>query len=112
MKELPMRIKVLVHMNRSKPVLMINVPVKDVFYAKRYIRIMFLDRPEGGYKASGSASTCPVNGTDFTSWAVLPALPEGAQNYIDKGAGKALGYSGPSNQGAGGAVRPPSHSPH
>ena len=67
---------------------------------------------DGGYKASGSASTCPVNGTDFTSWAVLPALPEGAQNYIDKGAGKALGYSGPSNQGAGGAVRPPSHSPH
>ena len=66
---------------------------------------------DGGYKASGSASTCPVNGTDFTSWAVLPPLPEGAQNYIDHGAGKALGYSGPSNQGAGGAVRPLSHSP-
>jgi len=62
---------------------------------------------DGGYKASGSASTCPVNGTDFTSWAVLPALPEGAQNYIDKGAGKALGYSGPSNQGAGGAATAP-----
>lgn len=59
---------------------------------------------DGGYKASGSASTCPANGTDFTSWAVLPAQPEGAQNYIDNGAGKALGYGGPSNQGAGGGV--------
>jgi Glucanosyltransferase len=59
---------------------------------------------DGGYKASGSASTCPANGTDFTSWAVLPAQPEGAQSYIDNGAGKALGYGGPSNQGAGGGV--------
>ena len=66
---------------------------------------------DGGYKPSGSASTCPVNGTDFTSWAVLPALPPGAQNYIDNGAGKALGYTGPSNQGAGGAVPTPSSSP-
>jgi hypothetical protein len=59
---------------------------------------------DGGYKPGGQASACPANSTDFTSWAVLPALPAGAQAYIDNGAGKALGYNGPTNQGAGSSV--------
>ena len=58
----------------------------------------------GGYKSSGPASTCPVNSTDFTSWQGLPAIPAQAQVYIDSGAGQALGYNGPSNQGAGATV--------
>jgi 1,3-beta-glucanosyltransferase GAS5 len=62
---------------------------------------------DGGYSSSGSASTCPANSTDFTSWSVLPAMPAAAQQYIDNGAGKALGYSGPSNQGAGGSASAP-----
>lgn len=71
----------------------------------------FKDTPnptgDGSYKSSGSASTCPANSTDFTSWSVIPAIPAGAQQYIDNGAGKALGYSGPSNQGAGGSATAP-----
>jgi len=61
----------------------------------------------GDYKATGSASTCPGNSSDFTGWAVLPAIPSAAQVYINDGAGQPLGYSGPSNQGAGGSVRSP-----
>jgi len=62
---------------------------------------------DGGYKSNGTASDCPGNSTDFTSWVVLPAMPAGAQQYIDNGAGTALGYNGPTNQGAGSAVLPP-----
>lgn len=61
---------------------------------------------DGGYNANGAASTCPANSTDFTSWAVLPAIPLGAQTYINNGAGQALGYKGPTNQGAGSGVLP------
>ena len=61
---------------------------------------------DGGYKSKSEASTCPVNSTDLTSWQVLPDIPAHAQVYIDSGAGQALGYSGPSNQGAGATVVP------
>jgi len=56
---------------------------------------------DGDYKATGSASNCPGNSSDFTGWAVLPAIPSAAQVYINNGAGEALGYNGPSNQGLG-----------
>jgi 1,3-beta-glucanosyltransferase GAS5 len=59
---------------------------------------------DGGYNANGVASTCPSNSTDFTSWAVLPAMPAAAQVYINNGAGQALGYKGPTNQDAGSGV--------
>ena len=59
---------------------------------------------DGDYKATGSASNCPGNSSDFTGWAVLPAIPSEARTYIDNGAGQPLGYNGPSNQGAGGSV--------
>ena len=59
---------------------------------------------DGGYKPSGSASTCPANSTDFTSWKVLPAIPARAEVYIESGAGQPLGYNGPTNQGAGATV--------
>ena len=62
---------------------------------------------DGGYHSSGSASTCPANSTDFTSWAVLPAMPAAAEQYITGGAGTPLGYNGPSNQGAGGSASAP-----
>jgi hypothetical protein len=62
---------------------------------------------DGGYNANGSASTCPDNSTDFTSWAVLPAMPAAAQVYINNGAGQALGYKGPTNQDAGSGVPTP-----
>src|SRR5277367_4601043 len=59
---------------------------------------------DGDYKATGSASNCPGNSSDFTGWAVLPAIPSGAETYINNGAGQPLGYNGPTNQGAGGSV--------
>jgi hypothetical protein len=59
---------------------------------------------DGGYNANGSASTCPENSTDFTSWAVLPTIPAAAQVYINNGAGQALGYKGQTNQDAGSGV--------
>jgi 1,3-beta-glucanosyltransferase GAS5 len=59
---------------------------------------------DGGYSANGVASTCPPNSTDFTSWAVLPAMPAAAQVYINNGAGQPLGYKGPTNQDAGSGV--------
>jgi len=62
---------------------------------------------DGGYKSGGQASECPANSSDFTSWAVLPAMPAAAQVYIQSGAGQALGYTGPSNQGAGAGASAP-----
>lgn len=59
---------------------------------------------DGGYSSNGKASTCPPNSTDFTSWQVLPPIPAGGQTYIESGAGKPLGYNGPSNEGAGASV--------
>jgi len=61
---------------------------------------------DGGYKSDGSASTCPKMSTtwevkDFTG-EELPAMPDGAKKYMDKGAGKGPGLSGPGSQNAGG----------
>jgi hypothetical protein len=66
---------------------------------------------DGDYKATGSASNCPGNSSDFTGWAVLPAIPSAAQGYINNGAGQALGYNGPSNQGLGPDVPSPTTFP-
>lgn len=80
--------------------------LQDYYNLKAEFASTSIPSGDGGYKSSGTASECPVNSTDFTSWTSLPALPAGAQSYIDNGAGKALGYTGPSNQGAGGSVSP------
>jgi hypothetical protein len=50
---------------------------------------------DGGYKASGSASTCPP--ADPPAWVVgttlIPVIPAGAQQYMKSGAGKGPGLS-------------------
>lgn len=61
---------------------------------------------DGGYKSDGEASTCPStsdtwNVKDFDG-ADLPAIPDGADDYMKNGAGKAPGLSGPGSQNAGG----------
>lgn len=62
---------------------------------------------DGGYKSDGEASTCPStsdtwNVKDFDG-ADLPAIPDGADDYMKNGAGKGPGLSGPGSQNAGGA---------
>ena len=62
---------------------------------------------DGGYKSSGSPSTCPTRSstwevTDFTG-EELPAMPSGAVKYMKSGAGKGPGLSGSGSQNAGGA---------
>jgi len=70
----------------------------------------FADNPapsgDGGYKSDGSASTCPSNSDswdvkDFTG-DELPALPDGADEYMKDGAGKGPGLQGSGSQNAGG----------
>lgn len=57
---------------------------------------------DGGYKSSGKASECP---TKSTNWEVegdgLPAMPEPAKKYLQKGAGKGAGLDGPGSQNTG-----------
>lgn len=61
---------------------------------------------DGGYKSSGSASTCP---DESKSWNVtmkadkLPAFPSGASDYLKNGAGKGPGLKGDGSQSAGSA---------
>lgn len=59
-------------------------------------------RGEGGFKEDLGASECPEQ-TD--SWAVdpsiLPAMPEPAQRFFDRGAGKGPGLAGTGSQNAG-----------
>jgi hypothetical protein len=61
---------------------------------------------DGGYKSSGSASTCP---SDSKSWDVtmsddeLPAVPSGATELFQKGAGDGPGLSGSGSQDSGAA---------
>ncbi|KAK5116988.1 beta-glucanosyltransferase [Meristemomyces frigidus] len=63
---------------------------------------------DGGYKSTaGPASVCPSSSgtwevTDFTG-AQLPAIPDGAVQYMKSGAGKGPGLSGTGSQNAGGA---------
>lgn len=70
----------------------------------------FSDNPapsgDGGYKSDGSASPCPSNSDtwdvkDF-SGEELPAIPDGAEDYMKNGAGKGPGLSGSGSQNAGG----------
>jgi hypothetical protein len=62
---------------------------------------------DGGYKSSGSASTCPSS--DSKSWDVtmsddeLPAVPSGATELFQKGAGDGPGLSGSGSQDSGAA---------
>ncbi|EEB09287.1 sporulation specific 1,3-beta- glucanosyltransferase Gas4 [Schizosaccharomyces japonicus yFS275] len=49
------------------------------------------------YLENGKPSVCPPNSTNFTSWAVLPEMPEKAKVYFKKGAGRPLGIEGPTN---------------
>ena len=61
---------------------------------------------DGGYKADGAPSKCPTRSptwevTEFTG-SDLPSIPEGAVQYMSKGAGKAPGLNGPGSQNAGG----------
>jgi len=62
---------------------------------------------DGGYKSNGGASSCPA---DSSTWklnkfqgSALPAIPEGAKQYMQKGAGAGPGLSGDGSQNAGGA---------
>lgn len=60
---------------------------------------------DGGYKSDGSASECPKTSktwevTEFTG-EDLPAMPEKAQTYMEKGAGKGPGLTGAGSQEAG-----------
>jgi hypothetical protein len=61
---------------------------------------------DGGYKSDGTASPCPSNSD---TWNVkdfngedLPALPDGASDYMKNGAGKGPGLTGDGSQNAGG----------
>jgi hypothetical protein len=61
---------------------------------------------DGGYRSDGTASECPETSstwevTDFTG-DQLPAMPEGAKEYMEKGAGKGPGLTGAGSQDAGG----------
>ncbi|KAF2087328.1 glycoside hydrolase family 72 protein [Saccharata proteae CBS 121410] len=57
---------------------------------------------DGGYKTDGSASTCP---SKSSTWDVdsdaLPAIPEPAKKYLQKGAGAGPGLTGSGSQNAG-----------
>lgn len=59
---------------------------------------------DGGYKSSGSASTCP---SKSDTWDVdmkddqLPALPSGVSEMLKSGAGKGPGLSGDGSQDSG-----------
>jgi hypothetical protein len=60
---------------------------------------------DGGYKSNGGASTCPSS--DSKSWDVtmkddeLPAVPKGASDLMQKGAGDGPGLAGSGSQDAG-----------
>ena len=57
---------------------------------------------DGGYKSSGSASTCP---SKSSSWLVgsdaLPAMPQQASQYFKSGAGTGVGLTGAGSQDVG-----------
>ena len=57
---------------------------------------------DGGYKSSGSASTCP---TKSSTWLVtgdgLPAMPPQASQYFKNGAGQGMGLTGSGSQDVG-----------
>ena len=57
---------------------------------------------DGGAKTDGGASECPAQSS---TWDVtgdsLPAIPQKAEQYMSKGAGKGAGLSGSGSQNAG-----------
>lgn len=58
---------------------------------------------DGGYKQDGAACECPAKSS---TWEVddsdgLPAMPEPAKKYFEKGAGKGPGLTGSGSQWAG-----------
>lgn len=60
---------------------------------------------DGGYSSQSSASECPAYSEP--NWLVendnLPAIPDGAKEFMTNGAGKGPGLNGPGSQNAGGA---------
>lgn len=57
---------------------------------------------DGGYKSSGSASSCPPKSETFLEDTdALPAMPEQAQQYLKNGAGQGVGLSGTGSQDVG-----------
>lgn len=58
---------------------------------------------DGGYKKTGSASTCPAKSKDFDvdPNTKLPALPHNAETLMEHGPAKAPGLDGPGSQEAG-----------
>ena len=61
-----------------------------------------LPTDDGGYKSTGSASTCPSkSSTWLVSGDALPAMPPQASQYFKSGAGKGPGLAGPGSQDAG-----------
>ena len=57
---------------------------------------------DGGYRSTGSASTCPSkSNTWLVSGDSLPAMPPQASQYFKSGAGKGPGLSGAGSQDAG-----------
>jgi len=61
---------------------------------------------DGGYKSDGSASPCPANSDSWDVTAFkddeLPAIPDGADKFMQDGAGKGPGLQGDGSQNAGG----------
>jgi len=62
---------------------------------------------DGGYKTSGSPSTCPAQSSTWEVTAFtgeeLPAIPSGAAAYMKNGAGTGPGLSGSGSMSASGA---------
>lgn len=57
---------------------------------------------DGGYKASGAASTCPPQSGNWdVSGDQLPAIPDPAKKYMTQGAGAGVGLGGSGSQNAG-----------
>ena len=55
---------------------------------------------DGGYKPNGQPSTCPAQSSTWLPGTdALPAIPDGAVQYMSQGAGKGPGLKG--NNGAG-----------
>lgn len=57
---------------------------------------------DGGYKSSGSASTCPPQSATWNVTSdALPALPAPAAKFMKQGAGTGVGLTGAGSQNAG-----------
>lgn len=57
---------------------------------------------DGGYKSSGSASTCPPKSDTFLQGDEgLPGLPKSAEVFYQNGAGQGVGFAGPGSQDVG-----------